>query len=95
MLIVGGAGNNRGAIVGAIVVWGLWSVSSALTSAVFPPDQQARAASLQIVLIGVLLAVILVVRPRGLLAEHVTVSRFVGVARPAGAPPGTPTERSP
>ena len=78
MLIVGGAGNNRGALLGAVVVWGLWSASSALTATIFPPEQQARAASLQIVLIGVLLAVILVVRPRGLLAEHTTVSRFVG-----------------
>ena len=78
MLVVGGAGNNRGALLGAVVVWGLWSASSALTATIFPPEQQARAASLQIVLIGVLLAVILVVRPRGLLAEHTTVSRFVG-----------------
>ena len=82
MLIVGGAGNNRGALVGAVVVWGLWSASSALTAAIFPPDQQARAASLQIVLIGVLLAVILVVRPRGLLAEQMTVSRHVGGRAP-------------
>jgi branched-chain amino acid transport system permease protein len=84
MLIVGGAGNNFGALVGAIVVWGLWSASSALTASLFPPDQQARAASLQIVLIGVLLAVILVVRPRGLLGERMTVSRFVKRA-PAGS----------
>ena len=28
MLIVGGSGNNRGAILGAVVVWGLWAVSS-------------------------------------------------------------------
>ena len=77
MLIIGGAGNNRGALLGAVAVWGLWSVSSALTATIFPPDQQARAASLQIVMIGVLLAVILVVRPRGILAERMTVSRFV------------------
>ena len=92
MLIVGGAGNNRGALVGAIVVWGLWSASSALTSAIFPPDQQARAASLQIVLIGVLLAVILVVRPRGLLAEPATVSRFVE-EKPKDEPPAGPPPR--
>ena len=52
MLIVGGAGNNRGAVLGAVVVWGLWSTSSAVVSATFPPEQQARAASLQIVMIG-------------------------------------------
>lgn len=47
MLIVGGSRNNRGAILGAIVVWGLWAVSTGLVSAVFPPEQQARAAALQ------------------------------------------------
>ena len=81
MLIIGGAGNNRGAILGAVAVWGLWSASSALTAAIFPPDQQARAASLQIVAIGVLLAVVLVLRPRGLLAERMAVSRFVSSTR--------------
>lgn len=77
MLIVGGAGNNLGALLGAIVVWGLWSASSAAVSTFFPPEQQARAASLELVLIGTLLAFILVVMPRGLLGERMTVSRFV------------------
>ncbi len=84
MLIVGGAGNNLGAIVGAVAVWGLWSASSAAVAEIFPPDQQARAASLQIVMIGVLLAAILVLKPQGLLGERVTVSRFVG--RPSRDP---------
>jgi len=84
MLIVGGAGNNLGALIGAVVVWGFWSASSAMTAAVFPPDQQVRAASLQIVMIGTSLAVILVVRPRGLLGERMTVSRFVGAGRQPG-----------
>ena len=44
-------------------------------------ELQARAASLQIVVIGVLLAVILVVRPRGLFGERIAVSRFI---RPVG-----------
>ena len=29
MLIVGGSGNNRGAILGAVVVWGIWAASAA------------------------------------------------------------------
>ena len=91
MLIVGGSGNNRGALVGAVVVWGVWSASSALTAAVFPPEDQARAAALQIVMIGVLLAVILVWRPRGLLGEAATVSRFVTGSRSGG----TGAERRP
>jgi branched-chain amino acid transport system permease protein len=80
MLIVGGAGNNRGAILGAIVVWGLWSLTGFATSVLVPPDQQARAASLQIVAIGVVLAVILLLRPRGILGEAKTVSRHIAEA---------------
>jgi branched-chain amino acid transport system permease protein len=77
MLIVGGAGNNRGAVLGAVVVWGLWSTSSAVVAATFPAELQARAASLQIVMIGTLLAAILVWMPRGLLGEKTIVSHFV------------------
>ncbi len=77
MLIVGGAGNNRGALLGAVAVWGLWSLSSGLVSEMLPPGQQARAASLQLVVIGTLIATILVLRPRGLLGEQMTVSRFL------------------
>ncbi|MCM2403657.1 branched-chain amino acid ABC transporter permease [Rhizobium sp. S153] len=69
MLIVGGSGSNRGAILGAILVWGLWALSAAAVSTVVPPEQQARAASLQIVAIGIGLCLILLLRPRGILGE--------------------------
>jgi branched-chain amino acid transport system permease protein len=85
MLIVGGSGNNRGAVLGAVVVWGLWSASGFVVSAIFPPEQQARAAALQIVAIGAILAAILVIRPRGLLGEETIVSRHV---QSAGASEG-------
>ena len=78
MLIVGGSGNNRGAILGAIVVWGIWAISASAVSAIFPPDQQARAAALQIVMIGVALCAILLLRPRGILGEVQVVSRHLG-----------------
>lgn len=77
MLIVGGSGNNRGAILGAVVVWAIWALSGSAIAAVFPDGQQARAAALQIVLIGVSLCAILLVRPRGLLGEVRTVSRHL------------------
>jgi branched-chain amino acid transport system permease protein len=79
MLIIGGSGNNRGAVLGAILVWALWSASGAAMTEIFPPEQQARAAALQIVAIGVLMAAILLLRPRGLLGEAVTVSRHVDI----------------
>lgn len=77
MLIVGGAGNNLGALLGAAAVWGLWSLSSGFVSELLPPGLQARAASLHLVVIGILIATILVLRPRGLLGERITVSRFL------------------
>ncbi len=67
MLIVGGAGSSRGALLGAVLVWGLWSATGLATGALFPPEDQARAAALRIVAIGVLLAAMIVLRPRGLI----------------------------
>lgn len=75
MLIVGGSGNNRGAVLGAFVVWAFWAAAGALLRGWIPQAEQARAAALQVVLIGVLIALMLVLRPRGLLGETVNVSR--------------------
>ena len=59
------------------MVWGLWSVTGAGLSALVPAVYQARVASLQIVIIGVVLANVLVVRPCGLIGETKTVSRHL------------------
>ena len=76
MLIVGGSGNNRGAVLGAFVVWTFWATAGNLLRGWVPQAEQARAAALQVVLIGVLIACMLVLRPRGLLGEEVGVSRL-------------------
>ncbi len=82
MLIVGGSGNNRGAILGAYLVWGFWAVSGGVLRSVVPQAEQARAAALQVVLIGVLIALMLLWRPRGLLGETTAVSRHAGENAP-------------
>ena len=69
MLIVGGSGNNRGAILGAFVVWGFWTAAGGLMRGWVPQSEQARAAALQVVLIGCLIALMLVLRPKGILGE--------------------------
>ena len=74
--MVGGSG-NRGALVGGVLVWGLWSASGALVAAVLPQAMQARGAALQVVLIGVVLVSVLLYRPRGLFGEDAVVSRHV------------------
>ncbi|TIX28601.1 MAG: branched-chain amino acid ABC transporter permease [Mesorhizobium sp.] len=70
MLIVGGSGSNLGAVFGSVLVWAIWAGSGTLTSILFPPEQQARAAALQIAAIGVMLCIILLVRPNGLLGDR-------------------------
>lgn len=76
MLIVGGAGNNRGAVVGALVVGFFWfgtpliqgSLPAALGSQVFVWRQFA---------IGLLVVAFILWLPRGLVAEEPRVSRFL------------------
>lgn len=68
MLIAGGAGNNKGAVLGAFVVWALWSASEIFTSSL-PPQYVTQMGALRIMLIGLLLQVILIWRPQGLLPE--------------------------
>lgn len=69
MLIAGGSGNNAGAVLGALVIWGVWSGTEFITSRLLPPELATQAAYLQVLLIGVLLQVILLVRPQGLIPE--------------------------
>jgi branched-chain amino acid transport system permease protein len=71
MLIVGGSGNHKGAVLGAFVVWAVWAGAGALLRDAVPQAEQARAAALQVMLIGVLIAAMLVWRPRGLVGEAV------------------------
>jgi branched-chain amino acid transport system permease protein len=75
MLIVGGSGSNRGAIIGAFVVWCFWAAAGSLLRDWIPQAEQARAAALQVVLIGTLIAVMLVVRPRGISGEKISISK--------------------
>ncbi|MER8881334.1 branched-chain amino acid ABC transporter permease [Mesorhizobium sp. M0643] len=89
MLIVGGSGSNIGAVIGSILVWAIWAGSGALTSMLFSPEQQARAASLQIVAIGVMLCVILLVRPNGLFGDRPRRPKFGKRARVAPSESGS------
>ena len=74
MLIVGGSGNNLGAILGGVVVWAVWSASGGLIAAVVTPDQQTQAAAVRVVLIGLVLVLMLLYRPEGILRERRIVS---------------------
>ena len=75
MLIVGGSANNRGALLGALIVWGVWTMSGFVISRVVPSEIQAQGGAMQAVLIGLILVAMLPIRPRGLIGEELHVSR--------------------
>lgn len=81
MLIVGGAGNNRGAIFGAFLIWGTWTASGWALSRYAPVEAQIYAGSVQYVLIGSVIVGMLLWRPQGLFPERLVVSQS-GRARP-------------
>jgi branched-chain amino acid transport system permease protein len=83
MLIVGGSGNNKGAILGALLIWFLWTMTNFITN--FLPDTclagsaleidrcNLRASYMRVFLIGLLLQIVLQRFPRGLLPEKAPV----------------------
>lgn len=75
MLIVGGSGNNKGAILGAVLMWGVWTLSGSVAQAVLPIDLQVKGGAAQTILIGLVLMLVLIFRPAGLIGEEATVSR--------------------
>jgi branched-chain amino acid transport system permease protein len=72
MLIVGGAGNNRGAVLGAVLIWGAWTMSGFALARLAPADIQLQAGSIQLILIGLVIVTMLLWRPQGLLPERLT-----------------------
>jgi branched-chain amino acid transport system permease protein len=78
MLIVGGSGNNKGALLGTAIVWGLWTASGTLISKLLPAAYQTQGGALQAILIGVVLVCTLLFRPQGLIGEEPVVSRHLG-----------------
>ena len=75
MLIVGGSGNNRGALLGALVVWSIWTASGIAVTKLLPPSLAAQGAAVQVILIGAALVAMLLWRPRGIIGEEAVVSR--------------------
>ena len=69
MLILGGSGNNRGAILGAAVIWIIWSVSELLTDRL-PTEIAVQAKYARVFIIGLTLQLVLRFRPEGILPER-------------------------
>ena len=71
MLMVGGAGSNLGAILGAFVVWGIWSGTQFLPGVFSNPD-------FRLFMIGALIVAVMVLRPGGMLGEERRIARTTG-----------------
>ncbi|MDP6271788.1 MAG: branched-chain amino acid ABC transporter permease [Alphaproteobacteria bacterium] len=74
MLVVGGSGNNRGAILGAVVIWTLWSATEIVTSR-FSGEWAVRIPFMRMFLIGLVLQVVLQKFSQGLLPEKLPEGR--------------------
>src|SRR5699024_9733751 len=80
MLMFGGSGNNKGAMLGAFLVWGVWVGSAFISSGLSPvletfsPELASRTVYIRWLLVGVLLLVIVLFRPEGVIKEEKIVS---------------------
>lgn len=86
MLIVGGTGNNRGAILGAFIMWFVWTapqnLNDVLPATLDTPLGKLNVAAqlfgpIRIIAIVVVLELILLFRPRGILGEEKITSTLV------------------
>jgi len=83
MLIAGGSGNNRGAVLGALIIWFLWSATELLSTRL-PQDWAVKAAYVRVLMIGFLLQLVLRFFPGGLLPERTSSH---GVDKPSRGDP--------
>lgn len=85
MIIVGGAGNNWGAVFGAVLIWLVWVVSEPLAKVIFDsvsywstnfgwgaiPEIESRSAQMRVFVLGLVITIALRWAPRGLIPEAV------------------------
>ena len=76
MLIVGGSGNHKGVLVGALAVGFFW-FGTPLFQESLPDWLGSRVFQVRQLIIGALIVIFLLWRPQGLLAERARVSRYV------------------
>ena len=94
MLVAGGSGNNRGAVVGALVIWAIWSVTEIFTARL-PPDWTARSSYVRMFLVGLLLQFVLQRYRGGLVPERSPPLRFAPRAVAAPEPAHLPAAAAP
>lgn len=77
MLIVGGSGNTGGAIIGAYIIWAIWSITLQIQGYDLPDLVAGRVSYLRDFLVGAIIVIMLLTNPKGLLPERARVSRWL------------------
>jgi branched-chain amino acid transport system permease protein len=94
MVIVGGAGNNLGAMLGAFLIYVIWLLSEPVAQSLFTtlsnwseqlgwgaiPEIASRSVQMRVFVLGLVIALALRYAPRGLIPE-------IGAGRRNRAPP--------
>lgn len=73
MLIVGGSGNDAGALVGGFIIWGFY-VASNFVLDLLPADLVTQFGGIRVMVIAAFFVYMLIKRPHGLIAEKKWVS---------------------
>ncbi|KKB11018.1 branched-chain amino acid ABC transporter permease [Devosia geojensis] len=85
MVIVGGAGNNWGALLGAVLIYFIWMISEPLARSIFDvvsawstnvgwgpiPEIESRSAQMRVFVLGLVISISLRFAPKGLLPETI------------------------
>ncbi|SDF90329.1 amino acid/amide ABC transporter membrane protein 2, HAAT family [Limimonas halophila] len=83
MLMLGGSGNNKGALLGAFVIWGVWAGTAFIAAGLEPVLAEVsqplaeRSSYIRWMLVAILLAVVVLFRPQGIIKENKIVSRYL------------------
>ncbi|WP_428688014.1 branched-chain amino acid ABC transporter permease [Roseibium sp.] len=75
MLMAGGSGNNKGAILGALIIWTIWSVTEIFTNRL-PPEWATRSSFIRMLLVGLVLQAVLQRFRSGLIPEKSPPVKF-------------------
>ena len=76
MIMVGGSGNNRGILVGAFLVWGIWTGSEFLTD-FLPGSLETRVGFMRMLLMGLILLIVILARPQGIIGKRKILPKFM------------------
>lgn len=76
MIMVGGSGNSKGVLIGAFLVWGIWT-GSEFMSDFFPASMETRVGFIRMLLMGLILLFIILLRPEGVIGKGKIMPKYI------------------